>query len=269
MKEATMLPDLRLFLPKRVPPVLIAFAILATVASWVPLSVILNYTQVKHSKPRIHLFQDMDNQAKLKAQAPSLIFNDGRAMRPPVLGTVRRGELNADDALHKGYTVASRGGEATADFITGFPDGVEVDSFYLAHGQKKFDTFCLPCHGKAGYGNGPVNERALALVTGDQILSSGTQWTAAANLHTVNATGLAFGAAQYPNGKLFSTISNGKGNMAGYGHAIPVEDRWAIVAYVRALQLSQNVDAAQLAMDQADAASQTLTAGLPGSNTAE
>ncbi len=244
--------DLRLFLPKRVPMVLIAFGVLFVVASWVPITAIVRYTQVKHDKPRIHLFQDMDNQAKLKAQAASPIFADGRAMRPEVAGTVRRGELRDDAPLNQGYTVTQTDGEFAPVFVTGMPDGIEVDHFFLARGQKKFDTFCYPCHGKAGYGNGPVNQRAMALQQGDPTLSWGTAWVASANLNAVLDDGtLQFGADNYPNGKLYNIIAHGKGNMAGYAHAIPVEDRWAIVAYVRALQLSQNAGAAKVALDRA------------------
>ncbi|MEM8737713.1 MAG: cytochrome c [Planctomycetota bacterium] len=248
-----MLPDLRLFLPKRVPLPLIVIGILATTASWVPLSMIFLAIQTKSDKPRVHLFQDMDNQAKLKAQAASPIFIDGRAMRPPVPGTVRRGELNEDPLLHEGYVVAEEKGEFVADFIAGFPEEIEVDGFFLARGREQYNNFCYTCHGLDGYGHGPTNVRATALVTGDGTLSYGTAWVAAANLHeTLEDGSLRFGADTYPNGQLYHVIDAGKGNMKGYGHAISVEDRWAIVAYVRALQLSQNADAAQLAMDRAD-----------------
>lgn len=262
----TIMPDLRLFLPKTVPMVLIAVAILGVTASWVPLAVIAKYTQVKHEKPRIHLFQDMDNQPKLKAQAASPIFTDGRAARQPVAGTVARGELRERDDLYLGYTVKTESGKPAADFLAGFPEGTEVDSFYLAHGKKKFDTFCYTCHGVDGYGHGPTNERALALAIGDDKLSYGTGWVQSANFHEVNEEGkLRFGADIYPNGQLFNVITNGKSTMAGYGHAIPAEDRWAIVAYVRALQLSQNQGAAKVAMDNASLKNPNLqTAELLG-----
>lgn len=260
------MPDLRLFLPKRVPMVLVAVGILLVTASWLPLVVIAKYSQVKHKKPRIHLFLDMDHQAKLKAQAASPIFNDGRAMRQPVPGTVARGELRDDDALYQGYTIQRVDNEYSPDFIAGFPEDIEVDSFFLAHGQKKFDTFCYPCHGKAGYGDGPVNRRALLLMGGDGSLSYGTAWTQAANYHEVLDGKLRFGADIYPNGQLFNVITNGKATMAGYGHMIPAEDRWAIVAYVRALQLSQNTGLARTAMDHAQNAN-LKTAGLAGEAT--
>ena len=257
--------DLRLFLPKRVPMVMIALGVLFVVASWVPLTAIFKYTQVKHEKPRIHLLQDMDNQPKLKAQAASPIFADGRAMRPEVAGTVRRGELRENAELEQGYTVKREGEGFAPIFITGMPDEIEVDHFFLARGQQKYDTFCYVCHGKAGYGNGPVNQPAMGLVAGDATLSWGTAWVPSANLNLVdeNTGKLTYGPDVYPNGQLYNTIVNGKGNMAGYGHAIGVEDRWAIVAYVRALQLSQNTGATQVALDRV-APSNTQTADASG-----
>ncbi|MEO1236873.1 MAG: cytochrome c [Planctomycetota bacterium] len=255
-----MLPDLRLFLPKRLPMPMIAIAVIAVVASWVPITMILKSIQTKNDKPRIHLFQDMDNQPKLKAQASSPIFIDGRAMRPEVPGSVARGQLNRDDRLHEGYVVAQEGGGFVADFVTGFPDGVEVDRLFLLRGQKKYQTFCYTCHGASGYGNGPTNERAMLLLTGDATLSYETAWVPSANLHeTLDDGTLRFGPDVYPNGQLYTVIDQGKGNMKGYGHAIPIEDRWAIVAYVRALQLSQNAGAMELALQRADA-EQTQTA---------
>jgi len=244
--------DLRLFLPKRVPLPLIAVACLLVVGSWVPLALILHYTQVFHERPRIHLFQDMDNQPKLKAQAASPVFNDGRAMRQPVAGTIARGQLAAAEGGPMETGHAGGHGESHSSepaFVTGFPDGIEVDEYFIARGQEKFNTFCYPCHGKGGHGDGPVNQRALSLQVGDTALSYGTTWTPAANLIQIENGGLLFGEAAYPNGQIFDVITHGKNTMAAYGHAIPVQDRWAIVAYVRALQLSQAPEAAVAAMD--------------------
>lgn len=242
--------DLRLFLPKRVPLPLIAVACLLVVGSWVPLSLILHYTQVYHERPRIHLFQDMDNQPKLKAQAASAVFNDGRAMRQPVAGTIARGRLAAAEGGPMQTGQAGGHGDETS-FVTGFPEGVDVDEFFLARGQEKFNTFCYPCHGQGGHGDGPVNQRALSLQLGDSTLGYGTSWTPAANLIQIENGALLYGEAAYPNGQLFDVITRGKNTMAAYGHAIPVEDRWAIVAYIRALQLSQAPEAAVAAMDAA------------------
>ena len=254
--------DLRLWLPKWPPTVFVALGAIFVVATWVPLAAIFNYTQVKHERPRIHLFQDMDNQPRLNPQASSALFNDGRAMRLPVAGTIPRGEARVDDHLYRGYDVEPNpdAGEGeppvTTEYMTGYPEAVEVNDLFLARGREKFNTFCYPCHGKGGYGNGPINERALQLMNGDASRSLGTSWVTSANLQAVNDDGqLTYGEAIYPNGKLYKVIALGQGNMAGYAHAIDVRDRWAIVAYVRALQLSQNVDAAVAAMDAADPSS--------------
>ncbi|MEE9405568.1 MAG: cytochrome c [Algisphaera sp.] len=241
--------DLRFFLPKRVPLPIIAVGTLALVGSWVPLAVILHYTQIKHDQPRVHMFLDMDNQPKFKAQAPSPVFNDGRAMRQPVAGTIARGHLASANGgpLQDGYVQHGHDGEhndehgGNVTFVTGFPEGLVVDDAFLVRGQQQFNVSCTPCHGKAGMGDGPVNQRAMSLQAGDSTLSAGTSWTPAKNLVEANEDGsLALGEATYPNGEIFNVITHGKGGMAAQGHRLNVEDRWAIVAYVRALQLSQN-----------------------------
>ena len=250
--------DLRLFLPKRPPLPLIAVACVAVFGSFVPLALILHHSQVYHERPRIHLFQDMDNQPKLKAQAASPIFADGRAMRPPVNGTIARGQLQLAVAGPLTQGVTNPEAAENPDFVVGYPEGVEVNEDFLAKGRETFNTFCYPCHGVAGQGNGPVNQRAMALVAGDGQLSWGTAWAPSANLQAANDDGsLVYGPDAYPNGQLYNVIAHGKNNMAGYAHAIPVEDRWAVVAYVRALQLSQNPQQMTAALDRADA-----TAGL-------
>ena len=271
--------DLRLFLPKRVPLPLVAVIVLGAVGSWLPLAVILHYTQVYHERPRIHLFQDMDNQPKLKAQAASAVFNDGRAMRQPVAGTVSRGRLAAANGgpLQDGYVLkpgtqnhdhgdnhstdqadgqadgqGDEAEESPVTFVTGFPEGLVVDEFFIARGQHQFNVSCTPCHGEAGMGNGAVNQRAIALQLGDATLGYGTAWAPAANLMTVEDGKLKFGEDLYPNGQIYNVIAHGKGTMAGHAHRITVEDRWAIVAYVRALQLSQNPTAAKAAANRAE-----------------
>ena len=117
---------------------------------------------------------------------------------------------------------------------------------------------CYPCHGKDGLGNGPVNVRASALMAAtNPAVKVGTNWVPAANLIAADDTGaggLKYGEDKYPNGELYNVITNGKGNMVGYGHAIPLEERWAIVAYVRALQLAQAPDAVAAIWAEQDAA---------------
>jgi mono/diheme cytochrome c family protein len=185
------------------------------VLSWVPLALIMRARVTTSSQPRIHIVPDMDNQPKFKAQARNPIFADRRAMRPPVAGSVPRGALFEDAALTSG-----RVGE---DWVEAAP--LEVDRQLLQRGRERYDIYCSPCHGIAGFGDGMVAKRADELLEGT--------WTPPTSFHSELLRGR-------PDGHLFNTITNGIRNMPAYGPQISVEDRWAIVAYVRALQRSQN-----------------------------
>ncbi len=176
----------------------------------------------------IHIFYDMDFQPKFKTQAPNPLFADGRAMRPPVEGTVARGESYVDTHLNEGV---SAGGWATT-----LPSSMSMDEATLARGHQRFDIYCSACHGYAGFGDGAVNQRAMELVANANGPVNGTQWVAAKSLHDETTR-------NQPMGQLFNTITHGIRNMAGYGSQITVEDRWAIAAYVKALQLSQDAPA--------------------------
>ncbi len=183
------------------------------------------------AEPRIHIIQDMDNQIKYKTQHASPIFADGNSSRPKVLGTVRFGRLDADDHLYRGYS--STWNEQTNAFETKYLDGipVKVTPELMKLGQSQFNTYCMPCHGYDGMGNGPVAFRATQL---QQNNVSGMTWVAPSNL--TDATIIA-----RPDGHIYNTIVNGIRNMGGYGsHVQNPTDRWAIVAYVRALQLSKS-----------------------------
>jgi mono/diheme cytochrome c family protein len=185
------------------------------VLSWVPLALIMRARVTTSPKPRIHIVPDMDNQPKFKAQSRNPLFADRRAMRPPVAGTVARGTVLGNPAL-----VTGKQGD---DWVTAIP--ASVNSSMLERGRQRYDIFCSPCHGLAGAGDGMVAKRADELLEGT--------WTPPTSFHTDLLR-------QRPAGHLFNTISNGIRNMPAYGPQIPVEDRWAIVAYVRALQRSQN-----------------------------
>ena len=185
------------------------------VMSWVPLALIMRARVTTSPLPRIHIVPDMDNQPKYKAQSRNPMFADRRAMRPPVAGTVARGATLGDPPMTSGKV-----GE---DWVETIP--VEVNRGVLQHGLERYDVFCSPCHGLAGFGDGMVAERADELLEGT--------WTPPTSFHTDLLR-------ERPAGHLFNTISNGIRNMPAYGPQIPVEDRWAIVAYVRALQRSQN-----------------------------
>jgi mono/diheme cytochrome c family protein len=228
--------DLDLKLPK--PPFwLIAGFLVMVIVSWIPLALIARARVSRSPQPRVHLFLDMDAQPKKKAQTPSPVFADGRAMRGRIAGTVARGELQADDHLYRGYrVVAGDEGQAKTEFIDGFPEQIEVDRQFLKRGQAQFNTFCYPCHGRDGYGNGPVTQRAMTL-------TSGSTWIPPTNLHMQTIR-------DRSDGYLFFIIGNGVRNMPAYGSQIDVKDRWSIVAYMRALQLAEEFPEQALSAEQ-------------------
>jgi mono/diheme cytochrome c family protein len=194
----------------------LTYSLLVAVAlSFVPLALIMRARTTTSTQPRIHIIPDMDNQPKYGAQDRNPIFADRRAMRPPVAGTVARGTVLGNAGL-----TAGRAGEGWIEAIP-----LEVDTGILQRGRERYDIFCSPCHGLAGFGDGMVAMRADELLEGT--------WTPPTSFHTDLIRGRA-------PGQLFNTISNGIRNMPAYGPQIPVEDRWAIVAYVKALQRSQN-----------------------------
>jgi mono/diheme cytochrome c family protein len=189
--------------------------VITLLVSWVPFALIGRARSVRSTQPPVHLIPDMDDQPKYEPQERNLAFADLRAMRPVVTGTVARGELRADSHLATGKTAAGQ-------WATGFP--VEVDAVLMQRGQTRFNTYCSPCHGISGEGDGLIARRADRLAEGT--------WTPPTSMHTDLVRGR-------PEGQLFNTISHGIRNMPAYGPQIPVEDRWAIVAYVRALQRTQ------------------------------
>ncbi|MEM8873958.1 MAG: cytochrome c [Planctomycetota bacterium] len=214
---------------RRPPFLLLGFAVAGIIASFIPITWSVYYRFAKSPDPRPHLFLDMDNQAKYKAQAPSPVFEDGRAMRLPVPGTVARGELIEDEKYALGYVMD---GQGNVTWVEGMPDGLEVDEKFMKRGQELYNRFCWLCHGYDGYGNGPIHVRA---VKGQNAL-----WVTPSNLHDETRLGRA-------DGHLYNTVNNGIRNMAGYGTLIrDPKDRWAVVAYVRALQLSQAVPAGEV-----------------------
>lgn len=158
------------------------------------------------SEPPVHLNPNMDSQDKLKAQGESTFFADKRAMRAPPAGTVARGFEKSDDALY-------RGRQPNGEFVAQSPMPITKEA--MKRGQARFDIYCRPCHGDDGAGNGLVPQRpgmvAIPTYHQDRIR---------------NMT----------DGELFSIITNGVKTMPSYRHQIPTEDRWAIVAYLRALQ---------------------------------
>lgn len=154
--------------------------------------------------------QDMQDQPKYKPLAESRFFADGRSARPIPAGTIARDESNDDDAFHTGA--------ANGAFLASIP--MPVNATLLDRGEDRFNIYCSPCHGRLGDGNGMVAQRGFR---------------APANLHTDRLRSV-------PPGYIYQVITNGYGAMGDYDDQIPVNDRWAIVAYVRALQLSRNAN---------------------------
>jgi mono/diheme cytochrome c family protein len=150
--------------------------------------------------------QDMHDQPKYIPLRESAFFSDARSARPVVEGTVARGQLR-DDALL--YTGKTDGAVAT---VFPFP----VDGQVMARGQERFDIFCAPCHGRAGLGDGMVVRRGYRRPPSFQ------------DERLRNA----------PAGHFYDVVTNGFGAMPDYAAQINARDRWAIVAYIRALQLA-------------------------------
>jgi mono/diheme cytochrome c family protein len=203
------------------PRVIVNVLIVLFVLGLVPLAIIARDRASPSPKPRIQIIPDMDNQPKFKAQKANPLFADGRAMRLPPADTVARGEARTDSLLYAG--------RESGAWATRFPQ--PVTPALVARGQERFRIFCAPCHGLSGYGDGLVAKRADRLQEGT--------WTPPASFHTDLVR-------QRPAGQLFNTITNGVRNMPSYGAQIPPADRWAIVAYVRALQRSQNAGVADV-----------------------
>jgi len=199
------------------PRALIYIAILLVALSLLPLALVVRARMATSEKPRLHLIFDMDNQVKRKAQSYSSLFDDARAMRPPVEGTVARHELGPASALWSGR-------DSQGEFMEGFPEGIGVTEEFVLRGQESFNIYCAPCHGVSGYGDGMVSKRAEALGEGT--------WTPPTSMHDQTVR-------DRVNGHLYNTVKNGIRNMPGYGSQTSLEERWAIVAYVRALQRSQ------------------------------
>jgi mono/diheme cytochrome c family protein len=188
-----------------------------SVFALLPVALIVRARTSHTTEPRLHVFPDMDSQPKYKTQRGNPLFADTRAMRPPVEGTVARGRLHADDYLYRGIE--------NGEWAAGFPMAVTHE--LMDRGRQRFDIYCAPCHGMAGYGDGIVARTAEGLAEGT--------WVQPSSYHTDLVK------SRRP-GHIFNTITHGIRNMPPYGFRIEPEDRWAIVAYVQALQLSQQAE---------------------------
>jgi hypothetical protein len=161
--------------------------------------------------------QDMHDQPKAKALRGSAFFSDGRSARPAVEGTVARGMLREDTHLYQG--------RVDGVLATTFP--FPITRPILERGHQRFDIYCSPCHGRLGDGNGMVVQRGFKKPI---------------SFHDDRLR-------EAPPGHYFDVMTNGLGAMQDYSAQVPVEDRWAIAAYIRALQLSQNARLSDVPQD--------------------
>ena len=205
-----------------------------------------NRVKVNHGTPRLLLAcgmfallgvfatgcrRDMQDQPKMKPFRSSSFFKDGLSGRQPVEGTIARGYLREDTAFFTGKKSATSSGTVTQPTTStpqsAFPDDVDTFPFpvneeVVLRGQERYNIFCSVCHGKTGNGDGMIVRR-------------GYRRAASFNDDRLR---------QAPVGHFFDAITNGWGAMPAYAPQIPVQDRWAIIAYIRALQLSQQTAAA-------------------------
>jgi len=227
------------------PPLLVSVLVIITALALALLALIW-HARVAHSpQPRIQLMQDMGIQPRYGPQAASDLFADGRADRPPVPGAVAWEMPAGEDHYERGYElVPGADGQPVVRYFTGLPARVTVDQRLMERGRTIFNIYCATCHGRDGYGNGAINQRATD--------KQEAKWVPPSNLHAIaNAAGqLQLGAELYPDGKLFNTIRYGIRTMPGYGSQIATPDRWAVVAYVRALQRSQHAKIADVPMEE-------------------
>jgi len=182
-------------------------------------------------KPPIEVFPDMDRQLKLRPAQPNDFFPNGLSSQLPPAGTVPRGAplqtvdgpvLPFEDAPANTGRIAG-----TTNFVETNP--LPVTGQFLQRGRQRFEIYCTPCHGPLGDGNGVVKKIGMMPTV--------------ANLQDKRIVEMA-------DGEIFNTITHGKNTMGAYGPIVPVEDRWAIIAYLRALQLSQLGTADDLPPDQ-------------------
>lgn len=161
-------------------------------------------------KPPIELFPDMDRQAKLRPQTTTTFagFANGQSSLTHVPGTIARGSAYEDNELNTGKSADGKIAEVNP---------LKVDAQFLQRGQMQYGIYCQPCHGALGDGKGITSKFGMGNT---------------ANLHQERLV-------KAPDGEIFQTITQGKSTMMGYGAQVPVNDRWAIVAYVRTLQLSR------------------------------
>jgi len=171
-------------------------------------------------RPPIEIFPDMDRQLKLRPQQPNGFFANRLSSQLPPAGTIARSEpirtVSGPVYPFEDSPVNTGRAAGATNFVATNP--LPVTAQLLQHGRERFDIYCAPCHGALGDGNGITKKLGLM--------------PAVASLQDKRIVEMA-------DGEIFNTITRGKNLMGAYGPLVPVEDRWAIIAYLRALELSQ------------------------------
>jgi mono/diheme cytochrome c family protein len=170
-------------------------------------------------KPPLEVFPDMDRQAKLRPEKPFDFFTNGLSSQLPPAGTIAR---SAPIQTAAGAVYPFEDSPVNTGKISGATNFIEtnplvVNSALLGRGREQFGIYCTPCHGALGDGNGITKKIGVM--------------PAVANLHDKRIV-------EMTDGEIFNTITHGKGLMGAYGPIVVAQDRWAIIAYTRALQLS-------------------------------
>ncbi|MGA3143010.1 MAG: cytochrome c [Verrucomicrobiota bacterium] len=182
-------------------------------------------------QPPIEVFPDMNRQLKLRPQEPNPFFPNGVSSQLPPSGTIARSEpmqtINGPVYPFEDAPVNTGRVTGTTNFVETNP--LPVTGELLQRGHERFDIYCAPCHGRLGDGNGITKKLGVM--------------PAVANLHDQRIVVMT-------DGEIFNTITHGKSTMAAYGPLMPAQDRWAVIAYLRALQLSQLGSVDDLPPDQ-------------------
>ncbi|APJ05210.1 hypothetical protein AXG55_14070 [Silvanigrella aquatica] len=171
----------------------------------------------KSTEPPIQPIQNMVEQTSYGPQSKNEFFKDGLAYRAPVSGTVAQGEERTNKPLYFGQESDST--DQNPKWVKKIP--IKLNDKVLQLGQEKYNIYCATCHGPAGNSDGPVTQRSGGAIR-------------PANIHDADKINLA-------DGKIYDAVRNGVNNwnMPGFAAQMTVEERWAVVAYVRALQISR------------------------------
>jgi len=243
---------------------ILGFAVVALLAGLVPFGLIALARSQPSAQPPVHPIQDMFKQQKFRPQRGNPMFADGRAMRPRLPGATARTDLEVENELvndpdnphmidnrnaplrlddertyqrvvegtepqaEKPPSPSGRGAGGEGSYVKRIPVPVSMD--LLQRGRERYTIYCAACHGQGGYGDGPVALRAAEIQAAN---GDAAGWVAPKNYHSDDMR-------QQPVGKIYNTIANGVRSMPAYAKQISVLDRWAIVAYVKALQRSQD-----------------------------